>query len=155
MENLEKFKQEIKNDKELFSNLKLLKEHLKNDEVLNRLFSLCRETFFTHYNGKIVKKDGNICCFITNEAFEKLSNQIKSFINSLDIKYTEISFGEVKQILEKYYKLTEKLEEKRIHKELNDTFNNAPIRFIGTLYDLNNINWESFELGLKENSKFE
>ena len=150
---LEDFKEKLVNDSEVLEKLEILPKYLDDEKVVHQLYDLCRKTYITQYSSRFFKNDdGTIVSFTPHEDFERLGIHIEYFINQLGEKDLNKTFDEVLILLKEYYISTATSDEisKRTYEERSDD-KKQHFGVYGTYYDLNQIDWNFFSKGIKEN----
>ncbi|MDN4607359.1 hypothetical protein [Sporosarcina highlanderae] len=149
---MENFEKKLLEDQALLSEIPLLSKQL-SDENLVEVYSLCREVYLLQYNAQISRDGEKLQCFYPNEKFETLCENMMDFIKGKEGK-TQKLLDELMLILKKYYIETASVEEKnsKIFALENDN-KKGGAGLVGRLFNLNQIDWETFSKGIEENIK--
>lgn len=153
METLKKdFINNLLSDEEINEKIPVIRPYLKQEKYQLEIYSLCRATFLTQFNAEIFKDGSVFKSYISNEQFAELGIKISQFINTLDEENKEVVFEEVIIILKEYYNETSTTAEvsQRTHLERTN-IEGKSFGHYGTLYNFNEIHWNSFLKGIKEN----
>lgn len=68
---VEDFKEKLKENSKLLSDIEFLQKHINDEPVLKELFDLCRMTYITQFEADIFKnEDGKFESYISNVHFK-------------------------------------------------------------------------------------
>jgi hypothetical protein len=147
--NIDDFYEKLLDDDELLEHVPMLKKSFTDENVRNNFYNLCRQIYLTQHNSTVVKMDdGGFGCFVSEENFKELRNNIEQFISELGYESEGELIKEVLFALERYYDETATHEENnsRTHIENNPKY--QMFGHMGTYYNFNNIDWNYYRKGL-------
>jgi len=147
--NREDFCEQLLQDEDFFEQIPLLQQYLRDETILDKFYSLCRQTYLTQYSAKPVPLDnGGFGYYILEEAFTKLRNHIDDFIKGLSNENTTKLYQELLLALDKYYAETATHEETSSRSYIDYNQSNERFGHIGTYYNFDQIDWNYFKKGL-------
>ncbi|WP_186578060.1 hypothetical protein [Aquibacillus kalidii] len=154
--NAQQFQENLSTDKELKESLVILDKFLGNQQFLSKMRFLSRQVYLAQYNIDLFKIEDGVGSYMPESQVIKLGELINDIVVEFGGSDYINAYRDVINIVRKYYQHTASRDEynSRIMKT-EPSGDKRKFGFHGTLYNFNELDWETFENYLANKMDYE
>jgi hypothetical protein len=137
-------------NKEFYKEIPLITSTFEDDNELENVYEICRKTYELQLSADIFRTESGMGYQISENDFKQYAIHFNDFVKSIPGDKKEV-YSETLELLKKYYKDTSVKDETKGKTFMDNNPSTGMAGHVGTLYFLDNMDWEYFE---KELSRF-